>query len=1147
MRQYLLKVWTFQPNDRIHGGKPNYRWKHWCSITTALWSLLCASECTAFQEVHRPEEPKVAERSNDAVQAIPSFKIPDRWHCELAAAEPEVANPVAFFLANDGTVYVCETFRQDLGVTDNRGHDRTWLLADLQARTVQDRIDYYKKLLSDGGASFERFDDRIRKLVDRDGDGVYEESTVFANGFYRMEEGTGAGVLVHEDDVFYTCIPKLWRLKDESGDGTADQREALYDGFGVRVAFRGHDLHGLVVGPDGRLYFSIGDRGYHVATPSGILADPNSGAVFRCELDGSNLEVVATGLRNPQELAFDAFGNLFTGDNNSDSGDQARWVYVLEGADSGWRMYYQYIPDRGPFNREKIWHPFHQETPAYVFPPVANVGDGPSGLTYYPGTGFGDELQNTFLLVDFRGQASNSGVRSIRLDSDGAFFKLVSNEPLLWNILATDADFGPDGNLYVSDWVNGWTGEGRGRLYRFSSQDHRDSEIVQSTSRILRSGTKDCSDETLQSLLQHPDRRVRQLSQWELVKRERVELLLRTALNEELAVEHRLHGVWGLGLLARGKTGRSEEAKTALEACLTTGEPWVVSRACSAIADCQHRSASETIIGLILHSDAKVRAAAALAAGRMKLEMVVPSICTMLEENGDRDPAIRHAGIMALTGQPNREAVAQLIHSNAVSVRRAAVVALRRNLDLRIIDFLLDPEPSIVLEAARAIYDLPAMEAGLMKLASMLNVLPSDSNLLRRAINANYRIGDLASARRIADFAADARWSEQLRIEALERLRSWEYPDPLDGITGEFRPIEARGSEAARTAMREKLAALVGSSPPIQGRAMSVAASLELIEVVPTLTKVITNRSASGVERADALRGLASLSPDDARKYIEGAISDPSPPVRVAAFQLLSSIDPQQALLAIRRATKSDVVFERQAAWDALKSLQISEADAFLEEGAKLYFSKNLPRDVMLNVREAVLGRLHGEVAEQLRETLEAIAQQTETDPVAAYQDAVEGGDAMAGRELFFFRSQLSCVRCHKVAGRGGDVGPDLTRIAATKDRNYLLESIVAPSAKIAENYESIILITEDDEVVTGILRHEDESTLALMMADGTQRSMQKDSIVARKNGPSSMPADLMKYLTVRELRDLVAYLAFLNGKNEDVLHPGEFGGHAVK
>ena len=197
-------------------------------------------------------------------------------------------------------------------------------------------------------------------LEDTDGDHVADRSTVFADGFNHFEDGTGAGILVRGNQAYYTCIPKLWLLTDDDGDGRADERQALQDGYGVRVAFRGHDSHGLIIGPDGRLYFSIGDRGYNIDTDGKNWKDAESGAVFRCELDGSNLEVFATGLRNPQELAFDDYGYLFTGDNNSDSGDKARWVNVMEGGDSGWRMMYQYLPDRGPFNREKIWYRIRQ-------------------------------------------------------------------------------------------------------------------------------------------------------------------------------------------------------------------------------------------------------------------------------------------------------------------------------------------------------------------------------------------------------------------------------------------------------------------------------------------------------------------------------------------------------------------------------------------------------------------------------------------------------------------------------------------------------------------------------------------------------------------------------------------------------------------
>ena len=187
------------------------------------------------------------------------------------------------------------------------------------------------------------------------------------------------------------------------------QAEELLRGFGVRFSFTGHDLHGLKFGPDGRLYFSCGDRGTHLVTKEGRVIDlPDEGAVFRCEPDGSNLEVVHHGLRNPQELAFNEYGDLFTGDNDSDQGDRERWVQVIEGADSGWRVGHQHAPlgNAGMWNLERLWVPPFEGQAAYVLPPLANIGDGPSGLVYDYGTGLDASLRHRFLLAYFKGTSA---------------------------------------------------------------------------------------------------------------------------------------------------------------------------------------------------------------------------------------------------------------------------------------------------------------------------------------------------------------------------------------------------------------------------------------------------------------------------------------------------------------------------------------------------------------------------------------------------------------------------------------------------------------------------------------------------------------------------------------------------------------------
>ena len=147
-------------------------------------------------------------------------------------------------------------------------------------------------------------------------------------------------MLPWNDSVWVTGYPELKRFADTDRDGIADTQRTEFRGFGVHAAFDGHDLHGLIIGPDGKLYFTCGDNGFSVTNREGrILRHPNTGGVLRMNPDGSNLEVYATGLRNPQEIAFDDDGNCFAVDNDGDLREEReRFVHIAEGSDSGWRL-----------------------------------------------------------------------------------------------------------------------------------------------------------------------------------------------------------------------------------------------------------------------------------------------------------------------------------------------------------------------------------------------------------------------------------------------------------------------------------------------------------------------------------------------------------------------------------------------------------------------------------------------------------------------------------------------------------------------------------------------------------------------------------------------------------------------------------------
>ena len=148
----------------------------------------------------------------------------------------------------------------------------------------------------------------------------------------------------------YTCIPDLWRLRDNDGDGKADIRRSLHHGYGVHVGFLGHDLHGLKFGPDGKLYFSIGDRGLNVTThrrPPPLLPRHRLGAPLRARrLGPGDLRDRPPQSRRSWPSTSTATCSPWT--TTPTAATRPGWVHVVEGGDSGWRIGYQYLKSRSP-------------------------------------------------------------------------------------------------------------------------------------------------------------------------------------------------------------------------------------------------------------------------------------------------------------------------------------------------------------------------------------------------------------------------------------------------------------------------------------------------------------------------------------------------------------------------------------------------------------------------------------------------------------------------------------------------------------------------------------------------------------------------------------------------------------------------------
>lgn len=1093
----------------------------WLAPPTVARAVPSGDQATAH------EAPLIAEASNEGDLALRQITVPEGLKVELVAAEPMLANPVALWIDDRGRIFVCETFRQGQAVTDNRKHSTTWVDDDLAALTVADREAYHRKHLGEKVKALSAVDDRVRLLDDTDGDGRPDRAVVFADGFNGIVEGTGAGVLAHDGDVFYTNIPNLWRLRDTDGDGKANERTSFASGFGVKVAYRGHDMHGLTIGPDGRLYWSIGDRGYHVELQDGrVLSDPHSGAVFRCEFDGSNMEVFATGLRNPQELAFDDYGNLFTGDNNSDSGDKARWVYVVRGGDSGWRMHYQYLGDRGPFNREKIWYPNDPETPAYVVPPIMHFADGPSGLTAYPGTGLPEKYRGTFFLCDFRGGAGKSGVRTLKVRPQGAGFEAFDEGEFIWKVLATDCDFGPDGGLYVTDWVNGWEGLGKGRIYKVHDPNLAASPEVLEVKRLLAQGMANRPTAELAKLLNHVDRRIRQRAQFELVARSGVAELVHAATKGK-GIFERLAGVWGLGQLARhGKSSEKDAAMTALIPLLDDAEPEVQCQASRQLADAlggstasQAAAVVKNLIPLLAHDNLRVRFFAAEALGQSGAPQAFEPLVTMLAENADHDRFLRHAGIMGLVGTATASQIATLASHENPSVRLAAVVALRRLKSSDVARFLSDTDERIVLETARAIHDGPIVEA-LPQLAALAKARTTSDPLLRRIVNANNRLGH---AEAVASIAARDDAPEVVRRIALRALENWAEPVPRDPVHSAWWPLAPRAPAPAVAALRPILPTVLADRK-LREYAARAATSLGMPEANRVLVDLLLDQDQPGETRGNALVALSQIGHPSLADLIASGLQDSSPAVRSVARDLLAKEDPTTAIPLLAEAIESGEPREGQAALDTLASLQGPGADAILADLMGKLVLGDVPSALHLELVEAARKKKAPEVKEKLGHYESA---RTKNDPAAAFCECVAGGDAERGRQIFFERAEVSCVRCHRVGSLGGEVGPNLTSIG-TKPRPYLLEAIADPNRAIAEGFDTIVVITDEGLNHSGIIKAQDDTTLTLINADGKTVVLAKDSIDEQVPGRSSMPADIMKQLTPRELRDLVEYLSTL-------------------
>src|SRR5437867_1529019 len=313
-----------------------------------------------------------------ALQSVKRFSVAEALEASLFASEPRVRNPT------------------DMDI-DERG--RVWITEGVNYRVWQKW-----GVLQPAG-------DRIVILEDTNHDGLADKESVF---YQDPSINAALGICVLGNRVIVSASPHVFILTDTDGDGQADKRELLFTGIGGRD--HDHGVHAFVFGPDGKLYFCMGNEGKQLCYPLNkevplhgpvqqvparpvVDLDGNEvrsdgkpyrmGMVFRCNLDGSEVETLAWNFRNNYEVAVDSFGTMWQSDNGDDGNRGVRINYVMEHGNFGytdemsgaaWPTAWNTAKSKGAREEEKVFYEWHQYDPGVV-PNLLHTGSGsPTGI-----------------------------------------------------------------------------------------------------------------------------------------------------------------------------------------------------------------------------------------------------------------------------------------------------------------------------------------------------------------------------------------------------------------------------------------------------------------------------------------------------------------------------------------------------------------------------------------------------------------------------------------------------------------------------------------------------------------------------------------------------------------------------------------------
>lgn len=1011
------------------------------------------------------------------------FTVPEGFTIELAAGPDLVPRPIVADFDTHGDLYVADSS----GTND-----------DVQTQ-LADRPH------------------RILRLRDRDGDGRFDESTVFADRMMFPE-----GVLCHRGSVFVAAPPQIWQLTDADGDGVAEQREVWFDAKTLTGC--ANDLHGPYLGRDGWIYWCKGafaQQTYDLA--DGSSWSTRAAHLFRRRLEGGAVESVMTGgMDNPVEMIVTPAGErIFTTTflQHPSGGKRDGLIHAIYG---------------GVYGKQHGVLDGHPRT-GELMPVLSHLGPAaPSGLVQIESGAWSAEDRPCLLSAAF----NLHQVTHHRLRPAGASY-LAEDTPWL---VSDHLDFHPtdvledaDGSVLVVD-TGGWY-----KLCCPTSQLHKPDVLgaiyrvrplmrpAMDDPRGLRLAWEDVPTKTLVARLSDPRFAVRNRAVDQLGVERRHDW---RKISEEFAqlddARTRLLLVW-----AASRAGG--DALSLVKLACTDPEPTI--RQASAHVISVHRAVScgDEVVSLLDDPHAAVRRAAAEAAGRLRLTQAIPAILRQAgHENAghEKHRALEHSLTYALLeihrGPLLRDALA---NADAPRARIAGMIALDQipDQDLAAHEVM----PLIVGDDARARQLAIWLVGRHPEWSDALLAFLLDQRDPRRD----------PKHRTLVELVVDELMPPLLR-EPQRQTVFWE------SVFGEgSQPAAPDDAELRRRALRwlrESRAEQV--SQPVQ-RALAPwinGDDAELGEEViawlgerplPSLENELRDALMSRLLREDlplrtrlsALAACAAAAPriSDAffAQLLTGAVDPRDASLRRTALNALNSqpLDGPRKRLVIERLPELGPVELRQV-------LELFAQDSDLELGKRLIDALTrtpaqsvLPREDLRKILSGFGEPIVREV--QARLTQPDLARNEQATRLDELLRQLPPGDTRRG-QVVFHSAKAACFSCHEMGYRGGQVGPDLTRIGQIRNRRDLLEAIVYPSASFVRSYEPVRVTTTRGITINGVMR--DQTATDLVMFDEQRqerRILLSDIESIEPSSVSVMPSGLDQLLSPQELADVITFL----------------------